>query len=35
MHDSFPTSVEAALEIVDMLTKEGYDLVTADELLVT
>ena len=35
MHDSFPTSVEAALEIVDMLTEEGYDLVTADELLVT
>ena len=35
MHDSFPTSVEAALEIVDMLTKEGYDLVTSDELLVT
>ncbi|MBU5446714.1 polysaccharide deacetylase family protein [Blautia sp. MSJ-36] len=35
MHDSFPTSVEAALEIVDMLTEEGYDLVTVDELLVT
>lgn len=35
MHDSFPTSVEAALAIADMLTEEGYDLVTADELLVT
>ena len=34
MHDSFPTSVEAALEIADMLTEEGYDLVTADQLLV-
>ena len=35
MHDSFPTSVEAALEIADMLTEAGYDLVTADQLLVT
>lgn len=35
MHDSFSTSVEAALAIADMLTEEGYDLVTADELLVT
>lgn len=35
MHDSFATSVEAALEIADMLTEKGYDLVTADELLVT
>jgi hypothetical protein len=34
MHDSFSTSVEAALEIADMLTEEGYDLVTADQLLV-
>lgn len=35
MHDSFPTSVEAALEIADMLTEAGYDLVTVDQLLVT
>ena len=35
MHDSFPTSVEAALEIADMLMEAGYDLVTADQLLVT
>ena len=34
MHDSFSTSVEAALEIADMLTEEGYDPVTADHLLV-
>ena len=34
MHDIFKTSVEAALEIADMLTEEGYDLVTADQLLV-
>ncbi len=35
MHDSFQSSVEAALQITDMLTEQGYDLVTADELLVT
>ena len=35
MHDSFPTSVEAGLEIADMLTESGYDLVTVDQLLVT
>ena len=34
MHDSFSSSVEAALQIADMLTEQGYDLVTADELLV-
>ena len=34
MHDSFPSSVEAALQIADMLTEQGYDLVTVDELLV-
>ena len=33
MHDSFPTSVEAALEIADMLTEAGYDLVTAEHPL--
>lgn len=34
MHDIFPTSVEAALEIVDALTKEGYTFVTVDDLLI-
>lgn len=35
MHDSYGTSVEAALAIVDLLIKEGYDFVTVEELLVT
>ena len=34
MHDIFPTSVEAALGIVDTLTKRGYTFVTVDELLI-
>lgn len=34
MHDIFSSSVEAALEIVDALTKEGYTFVTVDELLI-
>lgn len=34
MHDVYETSVEAALEIIDTLTKEGYNFVTVDELLV-
>lgn len=34
MHDYYETSVEAALEIVDALIKEGYEFVTVDELLV-
>lgn len=34
MHDIFPTSVSAALELVDQLTKEGYSFVTADELMI-
>lgn len=34
MHDVFPTSVLAALEIIDTLTKRGYTFVTVDELLV-
>ena len=34
MHDIFPTSVEAALEIVDTLTKRGYTFVTVDELTI-
>lgn len=33
MHDEFPTSVTAALEIVDILQKQGYEFVTVDELL--
>ena len=34
LHDIFPSSVEAALELVDILQKEGYVFVTADELLI-
>ena len=34
MHDIFPSSVEAALELIDILQKEGYVFVTADELLI-
>lgn len=34
MHDGYKTSVEAALRIVDLLTKEGYEFVTVDELVV-
>ena len=33
MHDIYPTSVEAALKIVDMLQAEGYWFVTVEELL--
>ncbi len=33
MHDEYETSVEAALRIVDDLTKDGYRFVTVDELL--
>lgn len=34
MHDIFSYSVEAALEIVDALQKQGYTFVTIDELLI-
>ena len=34
MHDVFPTSVQAALEVVDTLEKQGYTFVTVEELLV-
>lgn len=34
MHDIFPTSVEAALQIVDDLQRQGYEFVTVEELLV-
>ena len=33
MHDIYPTSVESALKIVDMLQAEGYWFVTVEELL--
>lgn len=32
LHDFYPTSVQAALEIVDQLQKDGYDFVTVEEL---
>lgn len=34
MHDVYETSVEAALEIVDLLQQRGYTFVTADELMI-
>lgn len=34
MHDIFPTSVEAALQIVDQLQAEGFQFVTVDALLI-
>lgn len=34
MHDIFPTSVEAALEIIDTLSGQGYTFVTVDEVLI-
>lgn len=33
MHDSYASSVQAALRIVDILIDKGYDLVTVDRLL--
>lgn len=33
MHDSYASSVQAALRIVDILNEKGYDLVTVDRLL--
>ncbi len=33
LHDIYPTSVEAALQIVDRLQQEGYWFVTVEELL--
>ena len=33
MHDCYETSVEAALQIVDILQTEGYEFVTVDRLL--
>ena len=34
MHDIFPESVEASLELADQLSAEGYAFVTVDELLI-
>lgn len=34
MHDIFPTSVEAALQLVDHLSRQGYQFVTVEELLI-
>ena len=33
LHDIYQTSVDAALEVVDTLQKEGYCFVTVEELL--
>ena len=33
LHDYYGSSVDAALQIVDILQKEGYEFVTADELI--
>lgn len=33
LHDYYDTSVEAALIVVDALTKEGYEFVTVDKIL--
>lgn len=34
LHDVYATSVTAALEVIDTLTKQGYTFVTVDELLI-
>ena len=33
LHDFYPTSVQAALQIVDQLRSEGYEFVTVEELM--
>ena len=33
MHDSYKSTIQAALRIVDLLQSEGYEFVTADELI--
>ena len=33
MHDIFDSSVQAALKIADILSGQGYEFVTVDELL--
>ena len=34
LHDSYETTVDAALEVIDTLKEQGYTFVTVDELLV-
>lgn len=34
LHDVYDTSVDAALQVVDILTKQGYTFVTVEELLI-
>lgn len=34
LHDVYDTSVDAALEIIDTLSQQGYNFVTVDELLI-
>lgn len=33
LHDCYETSVEAALQIIDLLKEKGYEFVTVDELI--
>jgi peptidoglycan/xylan/chitin deacetylase (PgdA/CDA1 family) len=33
MHDSSPTSITAALDIIEELQKQGYTFVTVEEIL--
>ena len=33
LHDCYGSSVDAALRIADILTKEGYEFVTVDEMI--
>ncbi len=35
MHDYYDSSVQAALQIVDIMTRQGYDFVTVDRLLLS
>ena len=34
LHDCYESSVNAALRIVDILQKEGFEFVTVDELII-
>ena len=34
LHDVYGSSVDAALEVIDTLTAQGYTFVTVDELLI-
>ena len=33
LHDYYESSVEAAFQIIDVLKEQGYEFVTADEML--